>query len=323
MKSGSLENIPVAAIDEQDTTFAISSKKDIEALVISIGKIGLVNPLHLQKTKENRFRVVIGFRRLAAVKELGIETIPAFITSNGSKDRALFEQALLDNLSIRRFNSVELSVIIYKLENLFNVSKQEIIQKYFPLLGYGRNPKVYDLYVPLIRLDEAWQKAIIQDLVSIDIAVLMTHESEETRNAFLSIIHELRLGKNQQREFWALLSDVCRMQEIDLAKLLQKNVFATILQEEKLTATQKAERFKHELYKLRYPNYTATLQRFDALLKEAKLPPALSLRHPPFFEGEQFTVIFSFKNEKEFEDKVAALQKMQSDGIIKQLFDLC
>lgn len=52
-----------------------------EALVRSIGKNGIIEPLLLAQTAEQELVLVSGARRLAAAKELGLDTVPAVIVN--------------------------------------------------------------------------------------------------------------------------------------------------------------------------------------------------------------------------------------------------
>jgi len=318
-----LENIPIQEIDDQDRTYAIStSPAAVDTLVASIKRVGLINPIMVQKRKDGNYRIVIGFRRFEALKVLKQPQVPALIADENSRDLDLFEQAIYDRVSTRPLNPVELSTVIQKLEKEFGVAKSEIVQKYFPIMGYGRNPKVYDLYARLITLNPAWQKAVINEEVSIDIANIMIEISDSIRNEFLNLIKLLRLGKNQQRAFWALLSDVARIQEKTVSDLLASPNFKAVLSDEKLTPSQKAERFKHELYRLRYPRYSRTKEAFDALIKEARMPQGMILKAPPYFEGEDFFLGFNFRSEDDFEEKVSFLKSLQQKQVIRKIIDL-
>lgn len=52
-----------------------------EALVKSIAKNGVIEPLLLAQTAEGELILIAGARRLAAAKELGLDTVPAAIVN--------------------------------------------------------------------------------------------------------------------------------------------------------------------------------------------------------------------------------------------------
>ena len=305
----------------QDITFQNSSL-DCDHLIRSIRQVGLINPLILQAQPGGQFRIVSGFRRLSALKKLKIIEIHAFIIEESECVLTLFEFALHENLSLRQYNPIEVSRIINKLENSLNITKETIVKKYLPLLGHGRNPKVYNLYAPLIKLNQDWQQAIIDDRVSLEMASLMAFEPIPDSDNFLSIIATLRLGKNKQREFWQLLKDIARIKSLDIEQLINLKTVRDILDNEKITAAQKAERFKQILWEWRYPSYSNIQHHFETLLKEAKLPPDIHLRPTPYFEREDFHIAFSFKNDNEYSHNLKYLHSLLENGHINKMTKL-
>jgi hypothetical protein len=322
MKQKNLSIIPIGNIDPADRLFQISDSTVIDSLTASIKNIGLINPVILQPIGERRYRVVTGFRRLSAIINLGIAEMPAFVVEDRSTELKLFDLALQDNLAIRRFNPIEVSVVIHKLEAAFYLTKAEIIGKYLPMLGYGRNPKVYELYAPLHLLEQAWHPPIIDDLISLDIASMVSAVDEEDRSAFLSVIKALRLGKNRQHEFWTLLNDLCRLRQVGLHQLLREDDFAAILSDTRHTPSQNCERFRSLLIKKRYPRYQQIQEQFEKLVTESGLPSEMQILAPSFFEGDKFQINFAFQGEDEYRDKLGKLSTLLSRGVIKKLVEL-
>jgi hypothetical protein len=202
----------IQAIDMQDETFCLYREPVDSNLLQSIRKIGLIQPLFLQKRDNSTFRIVDGFKRMAALSELGIEPVPAFVTDQ-SNDVQVFKSGIEHNIALRSLHVMEIAGLIQKSECCFSLNKTEIVQEFFPLLGFGANPKVYDLYAPLISLDPDWQQALRADQVSIEVAGSMVNETLETRQQFLRWINMMRLNKNQQRDFWQLIKDVARIDQ--------------------------------------------------------------------------------------------------------------
>ena len=53
-----------------------------------------------------------------------------------------------------------------------------------------------------------------------------------------------------------------------------------------------------------------------------KLPPQIELRHPAFFEGEDYQINFTFKNHDDFNDKFQVLQRLKTEGHIEKIMAL-
>ena len=314
--------VDVKDIDFADEKYRVTFDVNSPRLYDAIKAVGLINPPLLQIKSEKCYRIVAGFRRCTVLKELGQGQCPAVLADEAADDLALFDLVIRDNLSVREFNAVDISRIIHKLESDFDVPPQTIIDHYLPLLGCGQNPRVIDLFRPLILFDGDWQKAISEDKVSLDVCSALAQRTEEERKAFFHIITTLKLGKNRQREFWALLDDIARRDRISITDVIGLEALQEILCDEKMTFSQKTGCFKHELWKMRFPAYEKVNSQFEVLLRQAKLPPEVSLRPAAYFEWDDFTVSFAFKNETEYGQKLHLLTRLKDGGIIEKMTTL-
>ena len=103
-----LENVPVSSIDVWDEAQARRlDKRGVSALAKSIHADGLQNPPLVQKDG-NRYTLISGQRRLAAVRSLGKKTVPVLVLQNS---HASVEDAkassLVENMHRRGMNPAE------------------------------------------------------------------------------------------------------------------------------------------------------------------------------------------------------------------------
>ena len=318
----SLHKVSLSQLDVMDEKFRISTQLADESLKNSIREIGLVNPPLLQLRGDQRLRIVLGFRRIQALQAISISEIDAFVVQGEPTDSELFRFALKAETSERTFSEVEISGIIHKLRKTFQITESEIVTVFFPLMGLGKNPKILELYGPLYYLEPEIQLAVDRNDLSVEVAAAIAKVEPKDRLAFFNLIQNLRLGKNRQRVFWALLTDIARIEKRNVNEILLDAEFTKIISAEKLTPNQKVELVKSELWRRRYPRYSAVESEFQQMLKEMKLPPQMSLRPPAFFEGEDFQVSFSFKNPEEFKARVKLLQRLQDSEHIQKLVAL-
>jgi ParB family chromosome partitioning protein len=314
--------VDVNDIDFTDEKYRVTYQIKSPRLYDAIKTAGLLNPPLLQKRGDGDYRIVAGFRRCAVLRELGQVRCPAILASEADGDLDLFETAIRDNLSMREFNAVEVSRIINKLESDFHVPQQKVIDHYLPLLGYGRNPRVFDLFRPLVLFDGDWQKVISEDKISLDVCSALAQRPEGEKKAFFHILTNLRLGKNRQREFFMLLDDISRKDRTSVTDVIGQEALQKILHDEKLTFSQRTNCFKQELWKMRFPTFEKVNRQFESALSQAKLPPEVSLRPAPYFEGENFTISFTFKNETDYGQKLHILSRLRDDGIIEIITSL-
>ena len=73
---------------------------------------------------------------------------------------------------------------------------------------------------------------------------------------------------------------------------------------------------------MRYPLLANTEENFQQIKKDLKLPPNIILRPPPFFEGEKYTVEFSFKNQTEFKKLTEILKSIADQNKMVKLESL-
>ena len=318
----SLQKIPISQIALKDETFKILTTAVIVSLANSIREIGLIHPPLLQKRGDQRLRIVLGYRRVESLAILGADNIEAFVIQGEPTDLEVFQFALQARISEHPLSPVELSVVIHKLRTTFQVSDAEIVNNFLPLMGLGKNPKILELYGPLCSLEPEIKLAVEQNDLSVEVAAVIAKADSKDKVAFFNLFQNLHLGKNHQREFWALLTDITRIENTSVNRILQDTEFKKIIVNDKLSPSQKTEIVKRELWRRRYPRYSAVESEFQRTVKEMKLPPQMSLRPPALFEGEEFQVSFSFKDPEEFEARVKLLQRLQDSGHIQKLVAL-
>lgn len=317
-----LKKIAVQEIDLGDDLYRYSSTQPAEPLMLSIERIGLVNPPVVQQKAGADFRIVCGFKRMATLVALRSETVSVFVVADSQPSLDLFLLAIQDNQSIRALDPVELATIFAKLESTFGITQENIVASYLPLLGFGQNPRVLQIYHDLHRLTDEWHDALRKDLISLDFAQEMLNHSAAERQRVLSLIFNLRLGKNRQREFIKLLTDVARLDQLSLLQLMDSQPVRAIEFAEKQTPSQKAERLKEWLWEKRYPTYTKIKKQCETLLRQAHLPPNLTIQAPAFFESDVYTAGFTFASQDEFAKSIAAFSNILDRGLVKKITGL-
>lgn len=99
----------------------IRDVKDIDELVASISAHGLINPITVTEEKDG-YRLIAGFRRFAAMKQLGAKEIPCVIR-NSDKD-TLDEISLSENITRMDMTPYEECLAVHSLINKKNTAKQ-------------------------------------------------------------------------------------------------------------------------------------------------------------------------------------------------------
>ncbi len=312
--------LPLNMIDAGDKTYQIWPVFSPQSLLESVRRMGIRTPIWVQKRSSRSHRVICGFRRLAAAQALSLDSIPCMIRSDSESE--LFYLSVSDQMADDGLDALRLSYAIQYAHQKLGLNREEIVQSLFPALGLGRNPRLYRLYEPLVRHDEDWQDALRKGILSEELAAMVVDESEHLRQTWLHWIRECGLNRNRQREFWSLLRDVAARERRSIEKVMSDRDVVDTIQQTRLTAAQKADRLKAILKRRRYPRLQDCEDAFTKVLKDAKLPTGVSLKHSPFFEGEHYTLSVNFKGEKDFDQLLHHLQWLKTSGVIKRLESL-
>lgn len=98
--------VPVDAIEPNPGQPRRSFEPEaLEELALSIGALGVLQPLLLQRRPGGRFELVAGERRLRAARRAGLERVPAVIVQ--TDPQGSLERALVENLHRADLNPIE------------------------------------------------------------------------------------------------------------------------------------------------------------------------------------------------------------------------
>jgi ParB family chromosome partitioning protein len=103
------------------------NEEDLKELVASIKQNGVLQPVLLRKTDNNRYELVYGHRRFEAAKRAGLTEIPAIFKR--LSDREVLEIAIIENIQREDLNPIEEANAYYKLNVEFNLTQEEIAER--------------------------------------------------------------------------------------------------------------------------------------------------------------------------------------------------
>lgn len=107
-------------------------EKKLNELVSSIKEKGVVQPVLVRKSPDG-YELIAGERRLRAVKNLGVERIPAIVKDVNDVD--MLEMALIENIQREELNPIEEARAFQRFVNDFNFTQEKIAQ----VLGKDRS----------------------------------------------------------------------------------------------------------------------------------------------------------------------------------------
>ncbi len=130
----------------------------LSELAQSIKQYGIMQPISIRKIMTNYYEIVAGERRLRAVKQLGLETIPAIIVNVTEKDSAVL--ALVENLQRENLNYIEEAKGYAHLISDYDLKQQDLAKQ----LGKGQSTIANKLR--LLQLSDEVQKILLESTLS-------------------------------------------------------------------------------------------------------------------------------------------------------------
>tara|TARA_R110002020_G_scaffold185004_1_gene382470 strand:+ start:4316 stop:5152 length:837 start_codon:yes stop_codon:yes gene_type:complete len=113
------EQIPVASIDV-GARLRQTDPAWVEALAVMIRDQGLLQPVAVVAEKNERYSLIAGAHRLAAVISLGVETIDARVTQAAwIKDQERRLQEILENVARNELNKLDRAANLAELKSLY------------------------------------------------------------------------------------------------------------------------------------------------------------------------------------------------------------
>jgi hypothetical protein len=307
-----LINVDAKAFCDDPGPFCMSYGFDLDSLIRSIQKCGLINSPIIVKGEEGRVDVVSGYRRILALKNLQAEEIPCRnMTGSNLSAKQLLLLNLYENHVTRKFNEVEKAMILARLVN--HGERKEVINLYMPLLSLPSREATLDLFLNMEGEGHTMKRALAKGDVSIKAFEALLEVESAFRSRIIESILNLRLSFNQQLQFIELTTDICLRDGIDVLELFNQKSFVEIMEDKKLNLPQKAKAILGLLKSIRFPRLIRSEASFQRAISRLGIPERIRILHSPSFEGPDYRLEVPFKNGRQLKDRINALNDL--DGM--------
>jgi hypothetical protein len=304
-----LFDLSLDEIDLEDERFRFSYHFELDKLLISIKKMGILSPILVVKRDGPLYVVLSGWKRILASRELAIESIPSFWIEENEDGRA-FLVSVYENWVIRRFNILEKAEILNKLSG-FMKDEKIIVRQFFPLLDIPANLSYLDIYLKIADLDPSWKNLIYQKKLSLPSAELLTAFTPGDKENLLPLL--LPLNKNKVKQFIEDIYELSQKTGDSFGGILSTREVRSVLQADNLSSLQKAEKIRSFIHTKRYPNLSAWKNSFETSVKNAQLSKDVVFDSTSFFEDGEFAVNFNLRDREAFRDRIAKLEKLVAE----------
>lgn len=121
-------------------------------LAQSIKEIGIIQPITLRQTADNRFQIIAGERRWRASQIAGLKAIPAYIRT--SNDEQVMEMALIENIQREDLNAIEIALAYEHLLENGGMTQEKVSER------VGKSRTAVANYLRLLKLPAQVQIAL-------------------------------------------------------------------------------------------------------------------------------------------------------------------
>jgi ParB/RepB/Spo0J family partition protein len=320
VRTDRIDLVPMSRISLTDEAYAISPNwSPVDDLTRSIRQVGILSPLHLEPTREGRYRIVLGFRRARAAQALGLAHAPGLVRA-GEAPLLLLTEAILDNQS-RGLNDLEKALAIAKLFHEQRISAEQLIAEFLPLLGIRASRFQLDRYLSVAGLPEYLQRALCDGL-DLDLALRLGNWPPADAELFLGLTGSFRLGANKVKELFTLFDDLRAVEGRPAVEVWRRVEPLIPPGGSGVTPSQRFEPAFKALRRLRFPRLAEQEERYEQLKSALRLPPPIRLGPPRFFEGERIETAFSFGTAEELEGICEKLLEASRRRELQEILDL-
>jgi len=293
LPAAQLKSVLLSRINSQDDTFHITTRTNVDDLLVSIRRDGLLNPpLLIRKTSS--FSVISGFRRIGACQKLGCNEIIARILKADHSSLACLRLAIADNALQRPLNLIETSRSLQKLSSYLNNSKR--LAESALTLGLPTNPSIIHKIKDLCLLPWPIQSSILAGTISLSMAIELESLEQDNAIAFARMFDRLKISLNKQREIVTLVKEIARRDNIATQMVMEDKKLKEIINNEDLDRGQKGQKIRSILRQRRFPRLVKAQNNFEIQRKKLKLGNDIKLIPPKEFEGTTYALNLTFNS---------------------------
>ena len=99
----------------------------LQELANSIREIGIVQPITLRQTADNRYQIIAGERRWRASQMAGLTSIPAYTRT--INDENVMEMALVENIQREDLNAIEIALAYQHLLDNTRMTQEKVAER--------------------------------------------------------------------------------------------------------------------------------------------------------------------------------------------------
>ncbi len=316
------EEVPLEIIDFENETFRISENLDPPGLRSSLKAVGQLYPVVLA-VQEGALRIICGFRRLRALRDLGKKfALARVINDETFNPLQAFSLAFWDNLSHREFDPLEKARVLVTLKDICGLGQEELVGTYLSLLGLPPHKNVLYAYLSLHSLHSTLRQMLKDGKITLASAERLAHVDRPTQSVIAALFENVHLSASLQREVLGLIEELSAIMEVGPSDVVGMPEIQALLVQPGMSAHQKGEKLRDLLYRRRNPRLTMATERFVDEKKALNLPDGIRLTPDPYFETPRIHVEFDVSSAERFRAIADAIHEAAERPALEHLFEL-
>jgi ParB family chromosome partitioning protein len=314
----SYQTISLVDIDFEDPAFRITTRNDIDDLLGSIQKIGLLQPPVLMANSAG-YMIVCGFRRIAACRKLGWTRITAGILKKTVDRFKTAQLSIADNAFQRSLNLVETSRALKLLDDFGPGNQQR--KEAAEALGLPISRSATLKVKKICRLPLPIQEGILADTINLSMALELGGLDPATAEDLVWLFDQLKVGLNKQRELLLLLKEIARREDTSIPHLIAEKPLQEILNNTEMDRAVRRQKVRSYLRQRRFPAITEAETDYRKWVRQLKLGNNINLIPPKDFEGTTFSMTLRFNNRRELSDLKKRIEKIIQHPAFGKILD--
>jgi ParB family chromosome partitioning protein len=314
------QTVELERIHLEDKTFQVTTEAAIGALAASIDRLGVMHPPVLLADNSS-YRVVCGFRRIAACKSLGLSSISARVLSPGTDILTCVQLAIAENSLQRPLNLIETSRALVLLSGVY--PDPDDLRLAAGVLGLPDNFSAIHKLRQLSGLAPEIQEGVLSNALSMAMALELGQMENSSGIGLSTLFGYLKLGLNKQREILTMIQEIAFREYLPVKDVLNAPDLQQIMVHEKWDRSQKAVHLRQYLRRRRYPSITSVESDFDARVRAMDLESGMVLIPPRDFEGTTFSFHLNFNSLGQLQHRLSRLTEVSSSPILNEILNGC
>jgi hypothetical protein len=291
-----LRYVALSEIDSGDYCFEIPGFADSPRLEDSLGRLGILDPVWLQK-KSDGYSVVDGFKRFRWAEENGAEGLFCRIFGEDSDLRRIWGARIEKKIYEGELNPAEKARIIAVLAELFGLG--EIPGFFLASLKVANRAQTLRKWVRLCGAGPGMLEALGCGEVCERAAIEIADWDPASSGLVLALLRALRCSASIQVEIVERINEIAIREEKSRAEVLEMEPVRRILSSKELNHREKTQALREYFNELRNPRLTSRRKRFEHDVEALGLPGGARVVAPEAFEGGEWQMELRFTEPEE------------------------